>query len=150
MTVTVLMLMGMLLTPQAPSAASADTTEQAVRAAEAARIQAFVSNDVPTLERLLADDLTYTHSSGLMDGKAQLIDALRSGRTRYLSMTPDDVKVRIYGDVAVLTGRMAVRVNNNGQALDLQLRFTSAYVRHAGAWQFVAWQSTRVPPPTTP
>jgi uncharacterized protein (TIGR02246 family) len=127
---------------QAAPAASA--TEDAVRAADAARIKAFIAADRTALGSLLGEDLTYTHSSGKLDGKAAIIDAITSGKTQYHSMTPEDVVVRLYGDVAILTGLAAVNVTNDGKLLDLKLRFTSVYAKRDGRWQFVAWQSTRL------
>jgi ketosteroid isomerase-like protein len=129
-------------------AAPADTAaEQAVRAADAKRIQATVASDLQALEKLLGDDLTYTHSSGVMEGKAQILDKLRSGATRYHTIVPSDVQVRVYGDAAVMTGRAAVNVTVDGKTSDLLLRFTSVYARRGGGWQFVAWQSTRIQQP---
>lgn len=125
----------------APAAATAD---EAVRAADAARIKAFMAADRTALQSLLGEDLTYAHSSGRLDGKAAIIDAITSGKTQYHSIAPEDVAVRLYGDVAVLTGRAAVNVTNDGQLLDLKLRFISVYVKRDGRWQFVAWQSTRL------
>jgi uncharacterized protein (TIGR02246 family) len=126
------------------AAPAAPTAEDAVRAADAARIKAFTSADRTALGSLLGEDLTYTHSSGLLDSKAGIIDAITSGKTQYHSLVTEDVTVRLYGDVAVLTGRAAVNVTNNGQLLDLKLRFISVYVKRDGRWQFVAWQSTRM------
>ncbi len=129
-------------------AAPADTAaEQAVRAADAKRIQATVANDLQALDKLLGDDLTYTHSSGVMEGKTQILDKLRSGATRYHTIAPSDVQVRVYADAAVMTGRAAINVTVDGRTSDLQLRFTSVYARRGGGWQFVAWQSTRIQQP---
>lgn len=119
--------------------------EADVRAAEAARIEATVANDFDALERLLGDDLTYTHSNAQVDTKKQFIDILRSGRTRYRSIEPADVTVRVFGSVAILTGRAQVAVLSKGQPNEFALRFTSAWVQRDGRWQFVAWQSTRIP-----
>ncbi len=137
-----LAMMALLLLGQAAPAAS--TAEDAVRAADAARIKAFMAADRTALGALLGEDLTYTHSSGRLDGKAGIIDAITSGKTQYHSIVPEEVSVRIFGDVAVLTGRAAVNVTNDGQLLDLKLRFISVYVKREGRWQFVAWQSTRI------
>ena len=126
------------------AAPAAATAEDAVRAADASRLKAFIAADRTALTALLGDDLTYTHSSGRLDGKATIIDAITSGKTQYHSILPEDVLVRLYGDVAVLSGRAAVNVTSDGQLLDLKLRFTSVYVKRDGRWQFVAWQSTRI------
>lgn len=132
--------------PQAMTSAASEGAGQAVRAAETARIAALVANDFAALDRILGDDLTYTHSSAQTDTKAQFIDALKAGKTRYVAMDPIDPQVRVYGTTAVMNGRMNVRILTNGQPVPLiPLTFTSVWVQRDGRWQFVAWQSTRVP-----
>ena len=60
--------------------------------------------DYAALDRLLADDLTYTHSTAKVDTKATYLELLLSGRTRYQSLEPADVQIRIYGTTGVVTG----------------------------------------------
>ena len=126
---------------QPPAAAAA---EQAVRDADAARVKALVTNDLAALRTLLADDLTYTHSNGEMDGKTQFLASLESGQTRYQAFAPRDLQVRVYGQTAVLNGEAAVGVTVGGEARLLDLRFTSVWVQKDGRLQFAAWQSTRM------
>ena len=119
--------------------------EQAVRAAEDARFKAQTTNDFAALERLLGDDLVYTHSSAAVDGKATYIESMRSGAVKYESIEPRDVQVKVYGTTAVITGAGRFKVTSRGQALDNQLRYTDVWVLRDGRWQMVAWQSTRMP-----
>ena len=131
---------------QAPQAAEKD-----VRAVDAQRFAAMVARDRQALERLLADDLTYTHSTGQVESKAQFLESIASGTLVYRSIAPEEVAVRVYGETAVVTGRAVIRVDTRGQALVLPVRFTSVYVRKAGLWRLAAWQSTRLPePPSSP
>lgn len=120
-------------------------TEAAVRAAEDARFKAQTTNDFDALARLLADDVTYTHSSAAVDTKATYIESMRSGRVKYESIEPRDVTVRMYGTTAVITGAGRFRVTANGAKLDNQLRYTDIWVLREGRWQMVAWQSTKLP-----
>ena len=131
--------------PQAAAAPPAGA-EQAVRSAEAARVAALAANDFAALDRILGDDLTYTHSSGQTDGKQQFIETLKAGKTKYVSLDTLESQLRVYGTTAVMTGRMDVRILIDGKPVPLiPLKFTSVWVQRNGQWQFVAWQSTRVP-----
>ena len=109
------------------------------------RIEAMTRQDVQALEGILADDLSYTHSTGRLESKSEFISSLTSGRTKYQSIERDDVKVRQYGDAAVVTGSAKFHVNANGQDIKFQVRFTDVYAKRDGAWQMVAWQSTKLP-----
>lgn len=126
-----------------PVHASAQSAEQAVRQVEDRRITALVDDDFATLEAIFADDLTYTHSSAAVDTKASYMAALRSGKTKYESVDRQPSAVRVYGDVAVMTGEALVGLR--GRAEKLALRYTLVYAKQDGQWRMVAWQSTRLP-----
>ena len=64
----------------------------------------MAQKDIATLERLLSDDLVYTHSSARLDTKQSLIGNMESGGTVYTAVEPSDVKAQDLGDAVVLTG----------------------------------------------
>ena len=107
------------------------------------RTEAMTKQDSEALGEILADDLSYTHSTGRVETKSEFIASVASGRTKYNSIDVDDVKVRQYGDAAVVTGHAIFLVNANGQEHTLNLRFTGVYAKRDNAWRMVAWQSTR-------
>ena len=105
----------------------------------------MTNQDVHALEEILADDLSYTHSTGRLESKAEFISSLTSGRTKYKSIERDDIKVRHYGDTAVVTGSAKFYVNANDQDIKFQVRFTDVYAKRDDVWRMVAWQSTKLP-----
>jgi len=123
--------------------AQSPAPEQAVRQVEDRRIKAMIDDDFATLETVLADDLTYGHSSGVVDTKASYLETLRSGKTKYLTFDRAPSVVRVYGDTAIITGTATLSLR--GQAAPFTLRYTLAYVMREGQWRMVAWQSTRLP-----
>ncbi len=138
-----LLLLSLHLATSAIRAAS--TAEAEVLSTERQRVAALVKNDLAALDRLLADDLTYTHSSALVETKAEYLSAIRSGKLKYHSLDHEQQRVRLYGDTAVLTGITKVFSTYHGKEGRPTLRFTIVYVKRAGRWQMVAWQSTGVP-----
>ena len=108
------------------------------------RMTAMAEKDVATLNKLLSDDLIYTHSSARLDTKQSLIGAMESGATVYTSVEPSDVKAQDLGDAIVLTGVAAISVNAGGTANSFRVRFTDVYANKGGEWQMVTWQSTRL------
>jgi ketosteroid isomerase-like protein len=122
-------------------------TAEAVKALDQKRFDAMTKNDLDTLGTLLADDLTYHHSSGSADTKAAYIETLRTGKTRYHTIEPSEVKVRVYGNTAIVTGLAKLSFTSNGQVTNTQLRYTDVWVQKGKAWQMVSWQSTRLPQP---
>jgi hypothetical protein len=126
---------------------TSNATKQ-VLAAEKTRTAALEHSDVATLERIMADDVTYVHASGKVDTKKSYLDAIRSGRLRYISWRPIDLHVRLLGSGAVINGEYAVKVTDSRvqpTPFDINIFILTVYQRHNGQWQQIAWQSTRDP-----
>ena len=116
-----------------------------ILALEEKRFAAMVAGDVAALDALLDDGLVYTHSSGVVDDKASYLEAIGSGRTRYVSQKRFDERVRMRGDCALVTGRAEIEVEVNGVHKSLRLRYLDVWVKTPRGWKFAAWQSTSIP-----
>jgi metal-dependent HD superfamily phosphatase/phosphodiesterase len=125
-------------------AADAETELAAI---ERQRFAAMLAADVAALDRILAPDLTYTHSNAKLETKQEFIEAIKTGALKYRAITPEEIRVRVYGSTAVLTGRCRFEVTSGGQDLKVLVRFTDVYVNRDRPWQMVAWQSTRIAEP---
>jgi ketosteroid isomerase-like protein len=108
------------------------------------RMAAMAAKDVAKLDRIIADDLIYTHSSARVDTKKSLIGAMESGTTVYTAVEPSDVVAQDLGDAVVLTGIAAISVNSGGAPNSFRVRFVDVYANRGGQWQMVTWQSTRL------
>jgi ketosteroid isomerase-like protein len=147
---TLMLCVGLAATAAAQKPASfADAAKAAdmVKELDAKRFVAQTKNDFDALGSLLADDLVYTHSSAAMDGKTSFIETMRSGRTKYESIEPLEVKVRVYSNTAIINGMAKLSVTTNGQTNNFTLRYTDVWVMRDNKWQMVSWQSTRLPEP---
>ena len=116
----------------ASGAAAAGPDDAAVLAAQKERLQAMVKNDLEALGRMLPDDFTYTHASGVADTKASLLASLKAGRLKYKSIDPGQPLVRVYGNTGILTGTATVQVDSTtiGPA-PFQILYTDVYVKKA-------------------
>jgi ketosteroid isomerase-like protein len=120
-------------------------TDKELLALEERRFAAMIARDFGMLEALVHEELRYTHSSGVTDGKASWLESMRSGRVKYKSAKSSEQKVLIYGDTALITGRAHIDAEIGGQPKTLKLAFLNAWTRTPQGWQFVAWQSTPLP-----
>lgn len=116
-------------------------------AVEQARVAALDSSNVAALDRIMADDVTYVHSSGKVDTKQTYLDAIRSGQLHYISLQPKNLQVRMMGSsAAAINGEYTVRVIDTRIQKDplvLSIFILTAYAKRDGRWQQIAWQSTR-------
>ena len=140
-------LFAIVLTLSSLASAQMGKAEQQVLQAEKDRFAAMVKGDRAALEKLLADDLTYTHSTALLESKEQFLKSVTSGNIDYVSIVPSeaDWKIRVNGNTAVVNGVAAVNVIDTGKDRKIRIRFTTVQGNRGGAWQLLAWQSTVVP-----
>lgn len=118
----------------------------AVLTAEDARFEAMVAADPQGMGRWFAEDLAYVHSTGAVQDRGQLIDAILGGEPRYIAVTPSERRVFVMGpDAAVVQGRARFQIEAGGRRLDFEARYLAVYGLEAGAWRLRAWQSLRMP-----
>ena len=111
--------------------------KQEVLTAQSARITAMISADVNQLEKLLADNLSYAHTTGWTETKSGYLKTVASKKIDYVSFVPRDVDVQIFDSTAVLTGLVDVNLGRT----DFTIRFLEVQHKVDETWQLVAWQS---------
>lgn len=119
--------------------------QQALIEADRRRAAAMVAADPVALERLLSPELTYTHSTGLVEDRSELIRNLLRGEIDYRSIESPDPLVRLFGSVGVVSGHVDMIVHFRGEQIEVRSVYTAAYVLEAGGWRLVAYQSTSRP-----
>jgi ketosteroid isomerase-like protein len=105
----------------------------------------LVQRDAVALEKIWADDYTFTNGAGETHSKTQRLANLKSGATSLDSITQDeDMKVWVHGDVAVATGRITIKGQYSGNQASGQYRSINVWVKGTAGWQLVANQLTPV------
>ena len=118
-----------------------NSIEQTILSLESSRIAAMLGRDLEALSPILADDLTYSHSSGRTDTKASFLELVRSGH--YLDVAFPRREVVLCGTAVVVRGQAQMRVHHDGAQLSYPILFLETYVLRNGRWQLLAWQATR-------
>src|SRR5262245_21917795 len=133
----------------APLRAASDPST--LRAVDDARVAAMTSADPAKLAAAFSDELLYVHSSGKSDTKASFMEALTSGKSKYNSVTYEQREFReVAPGLVLMNGRCRVKLGQAAPFTELHLSFLAAYRLEKGAWRFLAWQSCKLPDPTTP
>ena len=122
-----------------------DTIKAEIKKLEDRRFQAMIDGDFDTLDKLLADDLTYTHSSGQADTRAEYIALCKRGVFKYQKIERPIEDIQVYGETVVVTGHVKMAVLIDGNSKQLNSRYTNVWIKGAKGWQMVAWQSTPAP-----
>ena len=90
------------------------------------------------IDRIYADDFIGIGPSGTVRTKAQVISDFTSGDLKFQSITTDDVRVRLYGNTAVETGRSTMIGQDKGKAVPRDNRFTRVWIKQGRRWRLVA------------
>lgn len=120
---------------QRPEGASA---EKEIRALEERWDAANLKGDAAALDSIFADTFILTGEDGKVRTKVEVIGELKSGNIRYQAAKTEELKIVLYGDAAVVSGRWRGKYGFQGRTVDLLERFTNFYVRRGGRWQCVA------------
>ena len=105
--------------------------------------EALISKDSLSLDQLLASDVTYVHSNGMVQSKSELIASVMTGQQDYKSIVPSDMKIRIFGGgTAVVTMKSDYVMNYKGSALNMKMFVTLVWVKK-NKWQLEARQSVK-------
>jgi ketosteroid isomerase-like protein len=142
--VIALTLLGVLVAFPAHAQARNAAEREVLKASQLLDEASLIKKDRATMERLYADDYMYTHSNGNVLNKTQEIAESMSPDQAWTAHKTDDLKVRVYGNVAIVTG-LSTLTGSSKAYVSGPRRYTEVWVRRNGRWQMVGGQSTLVP-----
>ena len=104
---------------------------------------ALLKKDSVSLSNLLADDVSYGHSNGWLQGKADLIRDVVSGVQDYKTIEPSNLNIRVYENTAVVTMQSKSNMIFQGKPLDLSMNVLLVWVKKNNDWKLIARQSVK-------
>ena len=142
----------LVLTVFAGTATSAAQSTHDVDVCELERLEsvwneAHEHGDVNALETLWADDMEVAVPKMPVLTKADALKSARSGRIQFLSYRTSDIRVRVYDNAAVVTGRLQRTRSINGREISDNWRFARMYVREVQKWRVVALHASEAAQP---
>ncbi len=113
---------------------------------EKRRFDAMVHKDTTLLKVLLADSLTFIHSSGVIDNKISLLKDIGSGRITYMFIIPEKLTATVDGNYAWIFGRANVRFKLAvmTSVIDQYISFVEVYRLYKNQWQMILCQNARI------
>jgi ketosteroid isomerase-like protein len=118
-------------------------------ALEKRRCEAIAAGDAETLTAMLAEDYIHIHLNGFEDTRTGHVQRVVKSPRRF---ERGEVKVRVFGDVAVLNGSGTNFMTHPKTGADIIIPVTvqQVAVRRANGWIYVLTQMTRLLDPTKP
>ncbi len=129
------------------AAPAAENDEETILSLEQNWARAYVADDAACLDRVMSPAYVQTNARGEVSTKAEEVAELRDQAVHYDKFESTDLKVRVFGDAAVVTGQSWIKatVKKSGRAIDASVRFTDTLVKQNGQWRAVASQTTLLP-----
>jgi ketosteroid isomerase-like protein len=140
--------------PANAAIANANTTAPVNPAAIEADIKKLVTdyaastakNDFAAFERTTADNFMFVSIDGAVQTKTDRVDSMKSGATKYETLTYDDVNVRVNpeGNSAIVIAKATVKGTNMGKPIDSTVRVTQVWSKMKDGWKMASLQATNL------
>ena len=139
-----ILLIALLLFPSLTFAQAAKEVETAIQSLKAA----MLSEDEAALKQLTSANLTYGHSSGLIENQEQFLEVFASKKTDYQNWDISNQTISFEGkNLALVRHHVAALISTNGTENKLNIGLLMVWVKEKGDWKLLARQAFRLPQP---
>lgn len=105
---------------------------------------AMIDADKISLERLVADKLSYGHSGGHIDDKKEFVEKIVSGKSDFVTIDLEEQTIVVCGKTAIVRHIMKAKTNDNGKPGTVHLRILLVWQKQGGKWKLLARQAVKV------
>ena len=128
----------------APACNAQTNAERDVAAAVEKLTAALKSGKAADLNAIAADNLLYGHSGGVLETKAEFVDALVSGRSVFVTIDITDQTIKVTGDTAIVRHTLTAKTNNNGKPGSVKIGIMLVWKKEKGDWKLLGRQAFRM------
>ena len=125
--------------------AQASDEANAVLQTERDLAAAYQKGDADGIAQGVMEDYTLTNSMGKITTRADDLDEAKKNDPKYEIFENYDMKVRVHGDTAVVTGKTHAKGISGGKPFDAQFQFTDTFVKDGGRWRLLAGHVSKLP-----
>ena len=135
----------LMLVPMISTRSFAQSKEEsAVAAAVEALRKAMIDPDKNVLDKLLSDDLSYGHSSGQIQSKAELIESLTGGKSHFVTIELSEQTLKVVDKTAIVRHHFFATTNDGGKTAEVRLAVLLVWVKQKGDWKLLARQAVKI------
>lgn len=115
-----------------------------ITAAEKNWASKVLTRDVKALEKIVADDLIYAHSTGIIDTKQTYLGKIGEGRQVYTKVEHQKIETRLHGNSAITHCIMRMVGTNQAGPFDDKVMMLHVWVKKGTGWMLAAHQTTKI------
>ena len=105
---------------------------------------AMISGVREDLASIVDDSLSYGHSGGAVEGKAEFVEKIASGKSDFVTISLTDQKITITGNVAVVRHQLFATNNDNGKPGEVKLKVLLVFKKAGKDWKLLARQAVKL------
>ena len=117
--------------------------------AVANRVEAFrkvlIDPSVKGLKEITSKDLSYGHSSGVLQNQEVFIEKLMNGESDFVTIEFQNQSIQISGDVAIVRHNLAAHTKDSGVERDIKIGNVLIWQKIKGQWLLIARQAFKLP-----
>ena len=107
--------------------------------------KAMINRDEVALEKLCSDQLSYGHSSGLIQNKAEFIEDIMNGPFRFITISTPGQTIALDGDTAVVRHILTADATRDGEPVAIKIGNVQVYKKESGGpWRLLVRQAYKL------
>ncbi|RYF88100.1 MAG: nuclear transport factor 2 family protein [Chitinophagaceae bacterium] len=106
---------------------------------------ALLSGDKAQLMQVTTSELSYGHSSGVIENQEQFVEKLSSGKSDFVKIEISNETISVYKNAAVVRHELNAETNDGGKPGTVKLKVVLFWVETKMGWQLAARQATKTP-----
>lgn len=106
---------------------------------------AMISGEKTALENIAADQLTYGHSSGVVQNKAEFVDAIASGKSDFVTIDLTEQTAVVVNNTGIVRHILSATTNDSGKPGTVKLKILLVWIKEKGKWLLLARQAVKIP-----
>ena len=120
--------------------------EKAVALAVENLRQAMVSGDKTALTNIAMAELTYGHSGGKVENKAEFVEAIATGKSDFVKIDLSEQTISVVGKTAIVRHKLFAETNDAGKGPGtVKLAILTVWQKQSGQWKLLARQAVKQP-----
>jgi ketosteroid isomerase-like protein len=117
--------------------------ELAVKDAVNHLVAAMISGDRTALENVASEHLSYGHSGGHVEGKAEFVEKIASGKSDFVTIDISDETIDVVGKTAIVRHSFNATTNDGGKPGTVKLKVLLIFKKENGSWKMLARQAVK-------
>jgi ketosteroid isomerase-like protein len=106
--------------------------------------QAMIDGDRASLESIASDSLSYGHSGGKVEGKAEFVENIASGKSDFVTLEISEQTISINKNTAIVRHTIHGTTNDGGKPATIKLKVLYVWEKEKGQWRMLARQAVKL------